>query len=407
MKYFKNTELAKLYNVSEKSVRNWIQSAQEGKLDLELYAEKGKECVANTTHNTRLIELLAERGKKFKNTRGYKVLKPTPKFYDLYSPNQVLDIMANIDIHREIPLQYTYFNSGAERWDSYTHNLLKQDSPNSLRNTIQLLDLNLDYIETLIEGYKEVNFIDLGVGNALPMRKILAHFHKTGRLKRYIAIDISKELLSIAERNVKNWFNGEIKFETYVRDIAIDRFNDLIAPESFGKNADTINLAFFLGGTVSNFREPDRVLSTIHDSLGKHDLLIFSKKLDTEKSRRYFEMTVSGNQEVDLVLKLLGMDESLYSLEQFFDENKMARQLLARLNVAISINFELYGQEKVIELNKGDGILLWRARHQSTIETLDQFDDSNFELLQASRSPDQDYLLTISRIKINPKQGAI
>lgn len=401
MKYFKNTELAKLYNVSEKSVRNWIQAALDGKLDLQLYEENSKAYIANISRNTAVIEELAQKGKKYKNSRGYKTLAPSDKFYKLYSPKQIVDIISNLDIHKEIPVQYSYFNSGAKRWDKYTQNLFVQDTPNSLTNTIQLLELSSDYIDTLIDGYDSVNVVDIGVGNGLPIRGVLEHLIDKGVLKRYIGIDISQELLNIAEKNINKWFGDKISVEGHVRDINYDRFDDLLIPESHGSNAEsTINLVFFLGGTVSNLREPDRALSTIHDSMSKKDLLFFSKKLDTAKSRRYFEMTVQGNQEVDLVLKLLNIDESLYTLEQFFDERKMARELHARLNIALTIRFQLYGHERILELNKGDSILLWRARHQTTIETLEQFDKNGFDLLVASRSKDQEYLLCVSKIKI-------
>ena len=401
MKYFKNTELAKLYNVSEKSVRNWIQAAKEGKLELTLHTENGKATIANTTRNTTLIEELVQKGKKYKNTRGYKVIRPSEKFYKLYTPQQIVDIISNIDIYREIPLQYTYFNSGAERWDKYTQHLLRQQTPNSLKNTINLIDLGLGYLDVLIGDYDQVNVIDVGVGNALPVRGLLQHLIDNKKLGRYIGIDISQEMLDIAGKNVKEWFKGTVQFEGYVKDISHDRFNDLLTAEAFSTSKNrTINLVLFLGGTISNFREPNHVLTSLRDSMGKHDLLLFSKKLDTEKSRRYFEMAATGNQALDLVLSLLNIDRSLYTTEQYFDENKMARQLVARLNVALTVKFELYGTERAIDLNKGDGILLWRARHQSGLDTLAEFDENGFELLHASRSKDRDYLLLVSRIKL-------
>ena len=400
MKYYKNTELAKIYGTSEKSVRNWIQAAREGKLELQLYEEKGKFLIENTAKNTFTIETLVAKGRKYKNTRGHKVITPLPKFYDLYSPKQIVDIMANLDIYRESPVQYTYFNSGAQRWDKYTQNLLNQTTPNSLTNTLQLLDLNLGYIDALLGDCSGVNIIDIGVGNALPIRGVLEHFIEKGLLKRYIGIDISKELLHIAKQNISSWFKDEVLFEGHIRNINYDRFDDLLVAESFGAEANsTVNLVFFLGGTISNMRQPNHALSTIHDSMGKRDFLFISKKLDTEKSRRYFEMAVQGNQEINLVLKLLNIDESLYTLEQFFDEQKMVRQARARLNVAIAIKFQLYDQERVIEFNKDETILLWRARHQTALETLKQFDANGFELLQATRSKDQEYLSLISKIK--------
>jgi len=77
----------------------------------------------------------------------------------------------------------------------------------------------------------------------------------------------------------------------------------LLVGESFGEDAgSTANLVLFLGGTLSNFRDPSHVLSTIHNSMGKNDLLFFTKKLDTERARRFFELAAPGNQALELVL---------------------------------------------------------------------------------------------------------
>jgi len=402
VKYFKNTELAKIYNVSEKSVRNWIQAADEQKLDIELFEHKNKKFIANTAKNTSTIEDLVSKGKKYKNSRGYKRVQPKEKFYRLYSPKQIIDIISNMDIYHESPVQYTYFNSGAERWDQYTRHLLKEDASNALTNTVNLLDINMNYVDELVANYANVNIIDLGVGNALPVRGFIDHFQKNGKLKRYIGIDISQELLDIANKNINDWFDGKVKFEGYIRDIVYERFDDLLVAESFGSGAgSTINLVLFLGGTLSNFREPNRALASIHDSLGKNDLLFFTKKLDNEKARRFFELASPGRQAIELVLDLMNIDSSCYTLDQLFDENKKAREVYATLNVAISVEFELEGQKRVIEFNKGDRILLWRAKHQSIIDIIEQFDESNLEFVEAIRSIDQTYLLTISKLKLS------
>ena len=94
MKFFKNTELAKLYHVSEKSVRNWISATKEGKLDLELYTENDKSYIANTAENDIILKRLVDRGKKYKNSRGYRVITPNDEFYKTYSNKQVLDIIS-------------------------------------------------------------------------------------------------------------------------------------------------------------------------------------------------------------------------------------------------------------------------------------------------------------------------
>jgi len=143
MKYFKNTELAKLYNVSEKSVRNWISAAKQGKLDLELYEDEERQYIISSSHNKQLIQTLVERGQKYKNSRGHKVITPGENFYRLYSPKAVYDIVSSLDIYREIPVQYSYFDGGAQIWDAYVTKMAADPAPNILSNNIELLDLNM------------------------------------------------------------------------------------------------------------------------------------------------------------------------------------------------------------------------------------------------------------------------
>lgn len=400
MKYFKNTELAKLYNVSEKSVRNWIQAAQEGKIDLQLYEQSGKFWVANTSKNTVAIENLVQKGKKFKNRRGLKAVTPVDEFYKLYNHKQILDIISNLTIHHEIPTQYSYFDGGAKYWDEYTHRLSSEQAPNILKGTVELLDATFENVDKLIDNYERVNVVDLGPGNGLPIRSTLERLLKEGKLNRYIAIDCSKEMLEILEQNINTWFEGKVKFEGHIRDISYERFDDLLAG-AYTENV--INLVFLLGNTLNNFRSPDQVLTAISNSLGLNDLLFYSCYLDTPTTRRYFDFNSSRqNQKFrsELILDLLNIGGSLYGIEQKFNEEKRARSICMIPTVDLSIAFSLQDGVRTVELRKNEPILLWRGRHKDTVETINQFDENGLDLVQATKTKDQQYLLTTSRIKV-------
>jgi len=405
VKYFKNTELAKLYKVSEKTVRNWVQAAQESKLDLQLFDHKGKQFIANTSKNTSLIEAQVEKGKKFKNRRGFRVVSPTKEFYKLYSQKQILDIISNLTIHREIPTQYSYADGGAKYWDEYANRLHAESAPNILNQSIELLDATSDNTNHLVDGHKLINVVDLGPGNGLPIRSTLTRLLEQGRLKRYIAIDGSKEMLQILEQNIKLWFGGAVRFESYVRDFSYERFDDLLADDYIGDMADApANLVFLLGNTLNNFRSTDQVLQTINNSLGVDDLFLYSCYLDTPNTRRYFDFHTSRLDQKfrsELTLGFLGIDESLYRIEQVFNEEKQARLVSFVPKVDLSIKFELANGARIVEIRKNEPILIWRGRHKNSVETLNQFDKNDFGLMQATKSKDQQYLLLISRIKTN------
>lgn len=406
MKYFKNTELAKLYGVSEKSVRNWIQAALEGKIDLELYFKNERPYVANLTKNTSVIQNLVEKGKKYKNRRGFKVVSPSQKFYDTFSSKQIFDIISNLTIHRELPLKYSYVDGGADYWDQYVQRLSSEQSPNMYTSTVDLLDTNFDDLKRLLGTHKQINVVDLGPGNGLPVKQLLTHLKGLGRLKRYIAIDISKEMLEIAQRNIEEWFNNEVAFEGHIRDIGHERFDDLFAEDYAGNDADMpINLVLLLGGTLCNLRSPAQALQAISSSLGLQDIMVYSTKLDTPNSRRFFDFNISSpeNEELTprhrLTLDMLNIDSSLYEVNQYFDKDRQARFIGIKLKVAVSIEFKLANGVRTVDLNKDDSILLWRYWHQNAIDIIGQFDQNDFDLQFATKSPDQEYLLLASRIK--------
>ena len=404
MKYFKNTELASLYHISEKSVRNWIDSTQKGKLDLELHEVGDRFYVANTTKNATRIKELVNQRKKFTNSRGHKIVRPKPEFYELYTDEQILNIMSRIDTHKEIPLEYSYFNGGVVLWQNYVQKLLKEDAPNMLTSTIKLLDINKNYVDGLIEG-KKVNVIDLGVGDASPSRKFLEHLHAKHQINRYIGIDFSREMLAAAEANVAEWLNDEIRFESYPRNLNYDRFEDILQEDLFeASNKSPVNLVLLFGGTLTNCKDPDLALQIIAASMNKDDYLIYALKLDTESSRRYFDFQLEPNQLLTprhaLVLDLLNIDQSLYDVEQFFDPEKKARFIQIRLKVDLSIAFDIKRSKKQLHLRKGEAVVLWRYWHQSATDVIAQFDRKGFELLQASLTGNQEYLLTISKVRV-------
>lgn len=405
MKYFRNTELAKLYNVSEKSVRNWIGASQEGKLDLQLYTNNGKLYVADTSQNTVTIKELVQKGRKYKNSRAYKIIEPTKKFYDLYNPKQIFDIITNLENYHELPRQYNYFDGGAAYWDKYTQRLATESTPNIFTSTLKLMDDNQSYIDKLLSKYKQVNVVDVGVGNALAIKNFLTYLLNKNQLGRYIAIDISSEMLEIAHKNIVHWFNGRVTFEGHELDFNYDRFSDLLIEEYLKEDAtETVNVLFVLGGTLGNLRSPDGAFKVIHDSMTSTDILVIGQKLDTEATRRYFDFSEDSKNhplapQYKFLVDLLNIDESCYTVEMNFDPEVNARYLRIRLKMALSIKFSFAGGERIVDLNKDDTLLMWRYWHQTSLDVSQQLDRNSFVPLLLSHTEDNEYLLSLSRIK--------
>jgi len=405
MLYFKNPELAKLHHVTLRTVLNWIEAAKQGKLDLALHTENGKSYVANTARNVATIKQLVEERRKYRNSRAVKVVTPRPEFYKLYTEAQIYDIVTNLEIHHEIPRQYNYFDGGAGNWDRYANRLYNEETPNILTSTQKLLDKNGSYIDHLLEGCTRVNVVDIGVGNGLPVKLLLTRLLEKGIMGRYIAIDLSNEILDIAQRNIAAWFGPKVYFEGYELDMNYDRFANILAEEYLREDSDTtLNLILVLGGTLSNLRNPDGAFRTIHDSLGGKDLLVHTDKLDSATSRKFFDFNIRSSEpglapNHRLIFDLLQIDDTFYDVEMGFDEKLRQRYIRVRLKVALKIKFDFNIGQRILEFNKGDTILLWRAWVSTSMDIIRQLDRNDYYLLHSSQTNDQEYILTVSRVK--------
>ena len=405
MHYFKHSELVTRYHVSLKTVHNWIDAVKSGKVDLKLHIENGRTYIANTTDNVRTIENLAHKGKKYRNTLHHKVTSPKPEFYNIFDRRKILDIIRSISIHREILDEFNYFDEGAEDWDKWVKRLEKDTAPNYLGGTRSLLRENFITIDKLSQGYTRVNVIDIGAGNGFPVKELLEHFIEQGRLNKYIAIDISQDMLDIVERNIHEWFGGKVKFEGHVRNVTYERFDDVLVDDMLDEQAEeTFNLVMLLGGTAMNFRSPRAAFQTIYGSMGPDDMLIYVVKPDTDASRRYFDFNQSDSggiaKTITPIIELLNIDASLYDVEMGFDEKKHMRYVRIRFKTALTIEFAPESGKHSVQFEKGETLLLLRIWHQTPLEIISEFEHIGFTLLHSDLTEDRQFLMTISGIEV-------
>jgi len=406
MTYFTHVELAERYRISESTVRNWVKMAKDGKLSLTLHKEGSRSYVANAPSNIPVIENLVKSNKKYRNRLSSKTITPKPSFYKTFTEKQIYEIVRSLEAHHEIPRQYNYFDGGASEWDVYTRRLSREHTPNLLNRTVKLLADNQSYLDQLLFKYKYVNVLDIGPGNALPVKDFLNHLLQQKKLGRYIAIDISSEMLQIAKQNIKEWFHGKVAFEEHKLDITYERFGDILVKDYSTKDAkDTCNLVLFLGGTADNLRNPDAAFWTIHESMNADDILIYTDKLETEEMRpQWFEYNVKpGKLSLApmhrLVFDMLSIDDSLYDVEMGFNKKLGQHYTLARLKVALNLKFKFKYGERIIALEKGDTILLWRSWQITAQNFMEQFEHSEFYVAHTSQTDDHRYVMAVAQIQ--------
>lgn len=412
MIYFKHADLSEKYHVSLKTVHNWIDSAKQGKVNLKLHSVTNRTYVANTPENLLILNDLSDKGKKYRNTLHHKIIQPKPQFYKALSSRQILDLINSLNVHKELPKQYNYLKEGATNWDEWIKRLsTEKESTNILQGTIELINAHLQTVDRLLSDNKKINIIDLGVGNAYPVKELLTHFYKLGLLNRYIALDISPKMLSIAEQHVKEWFGEDFPFEGHIRDMTRDQFDDLLVDDMLNDDTETTaNLVLLLGGTPTNFPKYDSPFRTAYNSMSSNDLLLHIIKPDSDASRQYFDFSTIPNVSDKLspedqngyLLNLLNIDPSLYDVERGFDQKQMIRYVRIRLKTSITLKFTFNKVERSVNLEKNETILLLRMMHLSALEIISTQENLGFTLLESSLTKDRQFLLTICRLEKKP-----
>jgi len=183
MAYYKIIEIAKKHDISQKTVHEWINNALINKNNLQVEKNtKGVKILI--THNNEIeLERLAKDGKKFNNNKKTKKIQLESKFYDLFSQEEIVGIINDLQFKKEIKHKFMY--KRAEHWNSF----FLQDGPISSKKGAELIQNIFVQIAYYTQDSK-INIIDIGQGNAIPARQLIDYFDNQKLLQKYIGIDI-------------------------------------------------------------------------------------------------------------------------------------------------------------------------------------------------------------------------
>lgn len=402
MKYYKYSQLVKEYNVSDRTVRNWVEASLKGKVDLKLHEAKGRYYVANSVANNAILESLADHGKKYRNSRSSKSVEPNREFYDVFSPDYVAAIANSLEKKHELPWEYSYFGRAADYWNEYLNELHTAKTGNLVTNTIEALKFNYAYLDAIIEKYDSVNVVNICVGNNIAIHDLLSRVKAAGKLNRFIAADISEDMLDVAGKNIEKWFGGSVKMERYNVDVRYQPLGLVATDSNITSDAESLNIFIVAAGAIINFEHPERVLETINASMSKDDILITAAKRDTPQSRSFFDFNTSKDTSLlgftsKYLLDILGVEESFYDIVQEFDASTHSKRLRVVLKVDLTVNFTILGRHREVYLEKGTSILMWQAHRDSDAKFVSRLESAGFDPLLTAQSADQQLLLTISK----------
>jgi uncharacterized SAM-dependent methyltransferase len=306
----------------------------------------------------------------------------------LLTRKQEFELITAIKGRGEIPLKFQYLGEGSKNWDKIAKYRLKTGGITAIE--FNLLKKKVKLFLDPYSNIKKINVIDLGCGNGIASYPVLEELQRRKIKFKYIPIDISKELLNMAVKNVKAKF-GNVECKAFQLDFESGNFSDVIYEL---KEGDSVNLLLFLGSTLGNFSDRNRILTNFRDSMSSDDYLIIGVELTNLYKIHKILPYYRGKLTEDF-LYFIPEKIGIKRKDTIFDVgwNESKKQIEARMILRKDIEVKI-GSEKFI-LEKGEQILLGISV-KFTEETLTKLlSDVGFRTELLTTSEDRGYILSM------------
>lgn len=377
MNFLINATIANQYNVSRATVTAWVQNAKIGKNNLQLVESNGKFNILNNKSNEAELARLASQGRRYKNLTNAKTVSVDSHFYDIFSAEEIVEIISDLRFKKEINLKFRYKNRGADLWDTYyleDYNSVNDSAFNFLKHLI-------NDIEPFIPNNPSINLVDLGPGNAYPVKKLLGELIDLKYIQKYLAIDIAPEMNDLAQKNINKWYPN-LPVYKYEKDFETQRFGKILL-ENRGNLASSFNLMLYIGNTITNSDDRIQVLKNIRSGMINKDLLVVTSSLDSLENRLALDHVSKDKNSLKRQawhLEMMGIDIEKCTTRVEYNEKINAKVKYLILDKDYVIDFDFLNQKNQVELYNNDSIVIWK-------HFLTDLDKILFEIKQAKLSP--------------------
>lgn len=298
---------------------------------------------------------------------------------------QEAELVTAIQGRGEVPLKFAYLGEGAHRWDEIAKQRTEGEGINSAEGLLLNKRIN-DFLSTL-DTANGVNLVDIGCGNGMPVYPIIKELKARDIKVTYVPMDISQEMLDLAVENVLKDFGVECK--PIQMDFELGQFSDVLYEV---KQNGSVNLMLFLGSTLGNHSDLNRVLSNFRDSMTSKDYLIVGVELTNlakvNKLIPHYE-NKAVNDLVTHTLKHLGVKN--YDVEASWNEKYSQIEMRAKMTKTSEV---VVANEKFL-LEKDESILLARSIKFTEYTATKLLSDVGFRTELLTTNEDRGYLLTM------------
>lgn len=359
-KLLRNTEISLAYNVSKPTVTRWLELAKDSKNNLQLDSSNKIVRVIDNEHNKLELQRLAKNAINYKPKTILSKTKINNQFYDIFSYDELIEILN--DLRYSQMIKEKYFYKKAKYWnDFYFDSLPIFNAVTKNFRFSTIFDINYLVKES------EVNIIDIGIGNAYPIKDLIIELESQKKVKQYIGVDISEEMIEIAKENFTNWF-PKIKSTFYNSDIEKSRLETFFTG-TIGVREDSPSIILLRGGTICNIEDRIVVYKHIASPMKKSDLFVIEFSLNSEESKLYIGYMNNNNFMYDegWPLEMMGIDIKECDVVVEYNEAGYKDKYF-KLDKDYDIEFNHKNIQFVLKTLKGEKISVWR-HYLFSIET--------------------------------------
>lgn len=328
--------------------------------------------------------------------------QPTTDFYNIFAETEILGIIQAIELTQEIPLKYSYKGRGAKIWDNFYQKYIIPRWYRSKNVEIVLLQEVFTYINPQLPCGEKITIIDVGAGNSYPVKEFIAKFHQLDRVSKYVALDISTELIRLSQDNFRKWF-PTIKFASG----AIDIENDPI-PENFSQNPEfdstnhITNVILHLGVTIGNHQDRIRVFKNFRNSMRANDFLVFTNEIGNNsqwdgKARGGCEYHVE--QIYEWIKNSLGIISEDCQLVRKYDLTTDSIVANIKFRQNYMINFSFQGIDQDIQISAGEEMTIWRHHKHQISELIQEIEQSGLKLVHYITNKYCSHIMAICKVE--------
>jgi L-histidine N-alpha-methyltransferase len=298
---------------------------------------------------------------------------------------QEAELVTAIQGRGEVPLKFTYLGEGAGNWDKIATDRTEGGGINSAEG--KLLNKRIDDFLSTIDTTSGVNLIDIGCGNGYPVYPIVEYLKSKNIKMTYVPMDISQEMLDLAVKNVSKDFGIECK--SIQMDFELGQFSDVMYEV---KQNGSVNLMLFLGSTLGNHSDLNRVLSNFRDSMTSKDYLILGVELtNLAKVSKIIPHYQSKDVEKFVTHTLRYLNVTNYDIDISWNEKNSQIEIRAQITKDTEVQI---ANEKFV-LQKDESILLARSIKFTEYTATKILSDVGFRTELLTTNEDRGYLLTM------------